>query len=95
MFRLRGTLLGPDGGVETELYERLATLPHFNPDDDYDPLDPAIGVDWPTAARDGSALTPLLSPKDDAAPSLTEVLEQGVLASYEDCLAFTRGELAP
>ena len=29
-------------GVETELYERLATLPHFNPDDDYDPLDPAV-----------------------------------------------------
>jgi dTDP-4-dehydrorhamnose 3,5-epimerase len=59
------------------------------------PLDPAIGIDWPTASRDGSALTPLLSPKDGAAPSLAEVLEQGVLASYEDCLAFTRGELAP
>jgi chromate reductase, NAD(P)H dehydrogenase (quinone) len=28
--------------VETELYERLATLPHFNPDDDYDPLAPAV-----------------------------------------------------
>jgi chromate reductase len=33
--------LAPDG-VETELYEKLATLPHFNPDDDYDPLDPAV-----------------------------------------------------
>jgi chromate reductase, NAD(P)H dehydrogenase (quinone) len=30
------------GEVEAELYERLATLPHFNPDDDYDPLDPAV-----------------------------------------------------
>jgi NAD(P)H-dependent FMN reductase len=29
-------------GVETQLYERLATLPHFNPDDDHDPLDPAV-----------------------------------------------------
>jgi chromate reductase len=29
-------------GVETDLYERLATLPHFNPDDDYDPLDDAV-----------------------------------------------------
>ena len=29
-------------GIETHLYERLATLPHFNPDDDYDPLDPAV-----------------------------------------------------
>jgi chromate reductase len=33
--------LAPEG-VETELYERLATLPHFNPDDDYDLLDPAV-----------------------------------------------------
>jgi chromate reductase len=33
--------LAPEG-VETELYERLATLPHFNPDDDHDPLDPAV-----------------------------------------------------
>ena len=29
-------------GVETRLYERLATLPHFNPDDDFDPLPPAV-----------------------------------------------------
>jgi dTDP-4-dehydrorhamnose 3,5-epimerase len=59
------------------------------------PLDPAIGIEWPTTARDGSALTPLLSPKDDAAPSLAEVRARGVLASYEACLAFSRGELAP
>jgi chromate reductase len=25
-------------GVSAELYERLGTLPHFNPDDDYEPL---------------------------------------------------------
>src|ERR1700712_3141118 len=59
------------------------------------PLDPAIGIEWPTTARDGSALTPLLSRKDDAAPSLAEVRARGVLASYEACLAFSRGELAP
>ena len=29
-------------GVESELYDRLAALPHFNPDDDYEPLDPAV-----------------------------------------------------
>ena len=29
-------------GVETELYAGLATLPHFNPDDDYEPLHPAV-----------------------------------------------------
>jgi chromate reductase len=33
--------IAPDG-VEAELFERLATLPHFNPDDDHDPLDPAV-----------------------------------------------------
>ena len=31
------------------------------------PLDPDVGIDWPTTARDGSPLAPLLSPKDDAA----------------------------
>ena len=29
-------------GVETELYAGLATLPHFNPDDDHDPLPPPV-----------------------------------------------------
>jgi chromate reductase, NAD(P)H dehydrogenase (quinone) len=29
-------------GVETEPYAGLATLPHFNPDDDYEPLHPAV-----------------------------------------------------
>jgi chromate reductase, NAD(P)H dehydrogenase (quinone) len=29
-------------GVSTDLYERLATLPHFNPDDDHDPLHAAV-----------------------------------------------------
>jgi NAD(P)H-dependent FMN reductase len=33
--------LTPDG-VEAVLYERLGTLPHFNPDDDFDPLPPAV-----------------------------------------------------
>ena len=28
--------------VETELHERLAELPHFNPDADHDPLPPAV-----------------------------------------------------
>jgi NAD(P)H-dependent FMN reductase len=33
--------LVPDG-VETELHERLAELPHFNPDADHDPLPPVV-----------------------------------------------------
>jgi NAD(P)H-dependent FMN reductase len=37
-------LLKPDN-VEIELWQGLSTLPHFNPDDDVDPLPPAV-VDW-------------------------------------------------
>jgi chromate reductase, NAD(P)H dehydrogenase (quinone) len=29
-------------GVETAIYEGLATLPHFNPDDDFEPLPAAV-----------------------------------------------------
>jgi dTDP-4-dehydrorhamnose 3,5-epimerase len=54
------------------------------------PLDPEIGIDWPAQARDGSPLAPLLSPKDEAAPSLAEVREAGLLPTYEEAQAFTR-----
>ncbi len=47
------------------------------------PLDPAIAVDWPTIGRDGATLTPRLSPKDAAAPSLAEIRELGILPTYE------------
>jgi chromate reductase len=30
-------------GIETVLYERLADLPAFNPDDDFEPLPPIVG----------------------------------------------------
>ncbi|WP_421740927.1 dTDP-4-dehydrorhamnose 3,5-epimerase [Cellulomonas sp.] len=53
------------------------------------PLDPAVGIDWPTQARDGRPLTPLLSPKDDEAPSLAEALSAGLLPSIGDVEAFT------
>jgi dTDP-4-dehydrorhamnose 3,5-epimerase len=54
------------------------------------PLDPEIGIEWPTTAPDGSPLAPLLSPRDDAAPSLADVRQQGLLATYEEALAFAR-----
>jgi chromate reductase len=44
------------GDVETELYERLATLPHFNPDDDHDPLDPAVAELRAAIAAAGAVL---------------------------------------
>jgi dTDP-4-dehydrorhamnose 3,5-epimerase len=53
-------------------------------------LDPAIGITWPTTSRDGQALKPLLSPKDDLAPTLAEVGDRGLLPTWDDAQAFTR-----
>ncbi|WP_166850527.1 dTDP-4-dehydrorhamnose 3,5-epimerase family protein [Isoptericola sp. BMS4] len=47
------------------------------------PLDPTVGIEWPTTARDGSALTALLSEKDTAAPSLAEARQQGLLPTLD------------
>lgn len=52
------------------------------------PLDPAIGIEWPTTGADGTPLAPLLSPKDEAAPSLAEVEAAGLLPSMEEARAF-------
>ncbi|TDE96107.1 dTDP-4-keto-6-deoxy-D-glucose epimerase [Occultella glacieicola] len=43
------------------------------------PLDPAIGIEWPTTSRTGAPLTPLLSEKDAAAPSLAQAQARGLL----------------
>jgi dTDP-4-dehydrorhamnose 3,5-epimerase len=51
------------------------------------PLDPTIGIDWPTMARDGSPLTPRLSEKDLAAPTLVEAQAQGLLPTLADVQA--------
>nr|WP_202510263.1 dTDP-4-dehydrorhamnose 3,5-epimerase [Streptomyces sp. SID5643] len=45
------------------------------------PLDPALGIEWP------EGVTPLLSPKDEQAPTLAEAERQGLLPSYEACRA--------
>ena len=52
------------------------------------PLDPAIGIEWPTASRDGSPLEVLLSEKDAAAPSLEQAAAQGLLPSYDEVQEF-------
>jgi dTDP-4-dehydrorhamnose 3,5-epimerase len=44
------------------------------------PLDPGIGIDW-------AGQEPVLSPKDDAAPSLDEARGAGLLPDYGRCLA--------
>lgn len=43
------------------------------------PLDPAIGIEWPRTGRDGQPLNPLLSAKDTAAPSLADAERSGLL----------------
>ena len=43
------------------------------------PLDPEIGIVWPTTARNGSPLTPQLSAKDLAAPTLAQARDAGLL----------------
>ena len=49
------------------------------------PLDPALGIAWP------SEVTPLLSPKDAAAPTLAEAADLGLLPSYEECVRLRAG----
>ena len=58
------------------------------------PLDPELGITWPTQARDGSPLSPQLSAKDAAAPTLAQAAEQGLLprwADVQEYLATLRG----
>jgi dTDP-4-dehydrorhamnose 3,5-epimerase len=47
------------------------------------PLDPDLAIAWPTTARDGTPLTPLLSEKDEAAPTLEQARTQGLLPTME------------
>ena len=48
-----------------------------------DPLDAALGIDWPAAGPDGQPLTPVLSERDRSAPALEEVRRRGLLPRYE------------
>jgi dTDP-4-dehydrorhamnose 3,5-epimerase len=46
------------------------------------PLDPGIGIDWPTGGE------PILSAKDAGAPTLDQARSAGLLPRYEECLAY-------
>jgi dTDP-4-dehydrorhamnose 3,5-epimerase len=50
------------------------------------PLDPAIGIDWALPADEL-----LLSSKDEAAPSLAQAHESGLLPTYDECLSVRSG----
>lgn len=47
------------------------------------PLDPALGIDWPLPAGELE-----LSAKDAAAPSLAEAADAGLLPSFEACVSY-------
>lgn len=51
------------------------------------PLDPALGISWPLSPDGGPVLSPVLSARDAAAPSLEEALDAGALPRYDECLA--------
>ncbi|MBT0567106.1 dTDP-4-dehydrorhamnose 3,5-epimerase family protein [Williamsia sp. CHRR-6] len=52
------------------------------------PLDPGVGIEWPTVGRNGQPLTYSLSDKDSAAPTLAQAQTQGLLPSIGDVEAF-------
>ena len=52
------------------------------------PLDPSLAIDWP-------AETPLLSARDEAAPSLAGAREAGTLPDYAACREYASGLLTP
>ncbi|WP_084039212.1 dTDP-4-dehydrorhamnose 3,5-epimerase family protein [Demequina sp. NBRC 110053] len=62
----------------------------YAPDREHEvsPLDPAIGIDWPTRGRDGRTLEIRLSPKDAAAPTLAQARESGLLPTMEQVAAW-------
>jgi dTDP-4-dehydrorhamnose 3,5-epimerase len=52
------------------------------------PLDPEVGIEWPTTDRAGNPLTYQLSDKDTAAPGLSQARESGLLPTLEDVQAY-------
>ena len=48
-----------------------------------DPMDPAIGIVWPTTDRAGRGIRPILSEKDAAAPSLADAVAQGLVPTWD------------
>lgn len=62
----------------------------YNPTGEHgvNPLDPAIGIAWPTTDRAGRPITPILSDKDAAAPSLDAARTLGLLPTWDVAAAF-------
>ncbi|MBA0045749.1 dTDP-4-dehydrorhamnose 3,5-epimerase [Mycobacteroides sp. LB1] len=56
-----------------------------------DPLDPTVGVRWPTTTPDGTELSLLISEKDRAAPSLMQARDSGLLPLAVDVQTYLDG----
>lgn len=52
------------------------------------PLDPEVGIEWPTTGRDGRPLEYELSAKDDVAPSLADAAASDLLPQFEAARAY-------
>lgn len=52
------------------------------------PLDPTVGVQWPSTDRAGNPIKPLLSTKDEAAPTLEQAAAQGLLPTWDEAQEF-------
>lgn len=55
------------------------------------PLDPAIGIEWPNLSRSGEPLELILSEKDRDAPSLAKAEATGLLPTYDDVKEYLDG----
>jgi len=68
-----------DGSVVTYLCST-----GYNPTREHgiNPLDPDLAIEWPKTDRHGKPITMIFSEKDEAAPSLSEAREQGLLPDY-------------
>ena len=62
----------------------------YNPGGEHgiNPLDPDVGIDWPATGADGRPITPVLSDKDLAAPSLARAAADGILPTFDDATRF-------
>lgn len=59
------------------------------------PLDPELGIEWPSVGRDGLALAPRLSARDQAGPSLADARTAGLLPGYDAARAYLAGLAQP
>lgn len=52
------------------------------------PMDRELQIEWPRTDLAGNPLLPLMSPKDAAAPSLSQARADGLLPRYDEVLSF-------